>query len=113
MKCGKKFIVILQSLFVGVILVSTVHAGKSVYVITTGDQKVLAYKADANSLTYQTDYDVNVTSCTGIATDESEYGNYLFITFEGANSIQLVDAKSMQYVDTVIAPQRGRMERLR
>jgi hypothetical protein len=87
-------------------LVSTVQAGKSVYVISsTNANKVQAYKVDANSLTYQTEYDTTYGSPVGIAIDESEYGQYLFLTFENQDEIEIVNAKSMQYVDTVIAPQ--------
>ena len=86
--------------------VSNLYASKSVYVISnTGDKKVQAYEVDANSLTYQTDYDTTYSSPVGIAIDESEYGQYLFLTFENQDEIEIVNAKSMQYVDTIIAPQ--------
>lgn len=40
----------------------------------------------------------------GIAIDESDYGAFLFITFEDTDDIEIVNAKSMQYVDIVTAP---------
>jgi len=106
MEHGKKFIIVIFCLLTCVTLVSTVQAGKSVYVISnTNARKVQAYKVDANSLTYQTDYDTTYSSPVGIAIDESEYVQYLFLTFENQDEIEVVDAKSMQYVDTIIAPQ--------
>ena len=104
---SKKLIVGITSvIIVCVMLISTANAGKSVYVISsTNANKVQAYKVDANSLTYQTEYDTTYSYPVGIAIDESEYGQYLFLTFENQDEIEVVDAKSMQYVDTIIAPQ--------
>ena len=63
MKHGKKLTIGIFCLLTCVTLVSTVQAGKSVYVISsTNAKKVQAYKVDANSLTYQTDYDTTYTS---------------------------------------------------
>jgi len=98
---GKKSIITLVWL---IIFVSTAMAGKSVYVISsTNANKVQAYKVDANSLTYQTDYDTSYSGPVGIAIDESEHGQFLFVTFEGTSEIELVNAKTMEYVDTVTA----------
>jgi hypothetical protein len=33
--------------------------------------------------------------CAGIAIDESEYGDFFFVTFEGQDYIELVNAKTM------------------
>jgi 6-phosphogluconolactonase (cycloisomerase 2 family) len=88
---------------------------KSVYVISnTEDSNVAAYKIQGTTLTHQVDYicqsDVSVdTGAVGVAVDESEYGQFLFVTFEDGNLIELVNAKAMQYVDAVVAPQANNL----
>jgi len=104
MLLGKKFVVLLLSLIIFVIDFSTLAKAKSVYVISNiNGNKVQAYKVDANSLTYQVTANTTYNSPVGIAIDESEYGDFLFLTFENQDKIELVNAKTMQYVNTVTA----------
>jgi hypothetical protein len=54
MQSGKKSIIGILCLLICVVLISTVQAGKSVYVISnTNTSKLQAYKVDGNSLAYQ------------------------------------------------------------
>jgi uncharacterized repeat protein (TIGR01451 family) len=80
----------------------TTHA-KSVYVISGTDylQQMQAYKIDGTNLIHQTDYTFDTWGPVGIAIDESDYGQFLFVTFESSDKIELVNAKTMQYVGTV------------
>ena len=83
---------------------------KSVYVINdTVESELQAYKIDGTNLIYQVGYTcrfdpAGLTGAVGLALDESEYGAFLFVTFEGENDIELVDAKTMEYLDIVEAP---------
>ncbi|MHC4633445.1 MAG: hypothetical protein ACYS9C_19540 [Planctomycetota bacterium] len=80
---------------------------RSVYVISdTEASKMQAYKVEDANLVYQIDYHfVSETwGPVGIAIDESEHGEYLFVTFEGDNIIELVNAKTMEYVDVATTP---------
>ena len=90
---------------------SNVGWAKSVYVINdTAALTLQAYKIDGTNLVWQAGYTcVSYVSggAVGIALDESVYGACLFVTFESDNKIELVNAKSMEYVDTVVAPQAG------
>jgi len=89
------------------VFTETIQA-KSVYVINdTEYSEMQAYKIDGASLTYQTQYDFVSEDWgpVGIAIDESDWGQFLFVTFEDTSEIELVNAKTMQYVDTVTAPQ--------
>ena len=86
---------------------------KSLYVINDTETLTLqAYKIEGTNLIWQTQYTcVSQVSggAVGIALDESEYGAFLFVTFESDNKIELVNAKSMQYVATVTAPQANNL----
>ena len=81
---------------------------KSVYVVSdTGaylgsDSYLCAYEIVGNGLVYQTQYKVVNNHAIGIAMDTRSA--YLFVTFENENKIDLISAKTMQYVDTVTAP---------
>ncbi len=90
---------------------SNVGWAKSVYVINDTNARTLqAYKIEGANLTWQTGYTCYSQvsgGAVGVALDESEYGPFLFVTFEDDNKIELVNAKSMQYVDTVMAPEAG------
>ena len=83
--------------------------GKSVYVISnTETSQIKVYKIDGTNLTYQIDYVCELDpsgnmGAVGLAIDESEYGQFLFVTFESQNLVELVNAKTMEYVDTVTA----------
>ena len=87
----------------------------SVYVIeNTEISRLQAYKIEGDSLIYQTDYicendPIGLTGAVGLALDNSTEGQFLFVTFEGMNEIELVNAKSMRYVDTVDAPQANNL----
>ena len=82
------------------------HA-KSVYVISdTETSHIQAYKIDDTNLVYQTDYVCQSapsggTGAVGLAIDPA--AEVLFVTFEGENIIELVNAKKMEYVDIVTA----------
>ena len=97
------------------ILVLTIYEttyAKSVYVINdTGSSEMQAYKVEDANLVYQTDYHFvsEVWGPVGLAIDESGYGQFLFATFESKNEIELINAKTMQYVDTVTAPQANNL----
>ena len=108
MLLGKKLIAILSITIIFTILTGTTLA-KSVYVISdTTDSNLAAYKIDGSSLVHQTNYICQShpgggMGAVGLAIDESEYGQFLFVTFEDENIIELVNAKAMQYVDVVTA----------
>jgi DNA-binding beta-propeller fold protein YncE len=93
-------------LFVG--FAETAQA-KSLYDISdTYTSQLRAYKITGTSLVYQTNYVCRSApgggvSAVGIAIDESDYGDFLFVTFEWTGDIEIVNAKSMQYVDTKTA----------
>jgi hypothetical protein len=76
---------------------------KSVYVINNIDTSQLrVYEIDDANLVYQTDYNCGTNGAVGLAIDESEYGDFLFVTFEFTPAkIEIIDAQMMQYVDTV------------
>jgi hypothetical protein len=69
------------------VFASTAQA-KSLYVISDIDaspSRLRAYDIDGTSLVYQTGYNcVSGTSAVGLAIDESEYGDFLFVTFENS-----------------------------
>jgi len=91
-------------LFIIYLAFCIIAQAKSVYVINENYiySELRAYKIDGNSLVYQTDYSCVNENPVGIAIDESEYGAFLFVTMEWTTScIEIVDAKTMQYVDSV------------
>jgi len=99
---GKRlYIVISLYLLTFIVTVGPAHAAKSVYVISdTEVSEMEAYRIDGANLIWQTDYDF-VSSAWGavaIAIDDSEYGQFLFVTFEWSDEIELVNAKTMQQV---------------
>jgi uncharacterized protein YjiK len=99
----------LTTIFLLVVIFSTTQTilAKSVYVINdTDDSQLQAYKIEGANLVYQTYYNLKSSywGSVGLAIDESEYGEYLFVTFENENMIELVNAKTTQYIDTVTAP---------
>jgi len=97
----RKAILLIVSL---IILITTIPAkARSVYVINDTDaSKMRAYKVEDANLVHQTDADYDFVSHTwgpvGLAIDESEYGQFLFATFESENEIELINAKTMQKV---------------
>ncbi len=67
---SQKWILVITLIIICMMLISTAYADKSVYVISaTNAKKVQAYKVDADSLTYYTDYDTTYSSPVGIAID--------------------------------------------
>jgi hypothetical protein len=94
-------------LFLFVISFNQKIQAKSLYVISDTSatpSRLRAYDIDGTSLVYQTGYNcVTGTSAVGLAIDESEYGDFLFVTFENYNTIEIVDANIMQDVNTVTA----------
>ena len=103
-------IAVLVYLIVAIISVSAIFAGESVYVIDDTETSELAvYEIDANSLSYQTNYYCQLDTpgnmgAIAVAVDESDYGNFLFVSFEQSDQIELIDAVRMQYEDSVTAP---------
>jgi hypothetical protein len=106
---GKKLSTVTFFLFILTALSGTAYAAKSVYVISdTQTSQIYAYKVNGTSLIYQTDYNCvldppDAVGAVALAVDESEYGQFLFVTFESSDEVELVNAKTMQYVDTVTA----------
>ncbi len=104
---GKKLFMFIFYLLIP--LVIPAKAAKSVYVISdTLISQLKAYKVDGTNLIYQNDYvcvsDPPTTAgAIVLAIDESEYGQFLFVTFEDSDEIELVNAKTMKYVDVVTA----------
>ena len=101
---------ILRMLLVFVCVIYSISQAKSVYVINdTVESELQAYKIDGANLIYQAGYicrfdPAGLTGAVGLALDESEYGEFLFVTFEGQNEIELVNAKTMEYVDVLEVP---------
>ena len=99
MQFRKKFIMCLLCLIAFLDLATTIQA-KSVYVINDTDaSEMRAYKVEDANLVHQTEADYDFVSETwgpvGIAIDESDYGQFLFATFETSNEIELINAKTM------------------
>lgn len=74
---------------------------KSVYVISdTADSNLSAYKIQGTALAYQTNYLCQIDFlAVGLALDSAS--GVLFVTFENQNAIELVNARTMEYVDIV------------
>ena len=84
-----------------IILIPGIAKGKSLYtIVDTGLAKVWAYEIDANSLTYQTEYDSPYGSAVGLALN----GDYMFLTFEGSDNVEVASAKTMTSVQLINAP---------
>jgi predicted outer membrane repeat protein len=98
-----------------IILAASVTHARSVYVINdTEFSQLQAYKIEDTNLILQADYICRSDPCgsagaVGLAIDESEYGEFLFITFEHEDKIELVNAKTMQYIETVTVPQASNL----
>jgi len=115
MLTGKRFSITL--LFVSVLIFLSIpsYANKSVYVTSdTLTSQLQSYKIEGSTLVYQTDYTCLLSpsdeyGAVGIAIDESGYGQFLFVTFEYSDEIELVNAKTMEYVDMVIATGAGNL----
>ena len=109
MLTGKRFFLLLVCIIILANLSNSSYAAKSVYVISdTWPSNLQAYKIEGTTLVYQTDYTClsdpeGLIGAIGIAIDESRYGQFLFITFEESEVIEIVNARTMQYVDFVIA----------
>ena len=114
MYLGKKLISLLLSLLFVFSIISIAQA-KSVYVIAdTGTQIydipiIQAYSIQDSNLVYQADYNCVHPLAIGLAIDTDS--EFLFVTHEEyepeqipGNLIEIVNAKTMQYMDTVTAP---------
>jgi len=83
---------------------------KSVYIISdtrTNPSTMQAYEINGSDIIYQIDHILNtetedIYGAISLALDPDT--EILFVTFEGKNAVELVDAKEMKYVDTVTAP---------
>ena len=108
MSIREKLIVLV--LFIFVCAIPEIAKAKSVYVINDTEKSELqAYKIDGTNLTHQVDYvcelgDTGASGAVGVALDESEYGAFLFVTFEDRNEIELVDAKGMVHANRFEVP---------
>jgi hypothetical protein len=89
------------TIFSLIILAASLTQAKSVYVISdTKSSELQAYEIQDANLIWQVNYvcefdPPGVTGSVGLAIDESEYGEFLFVTFEGSDKIELVNAKTM------------------
>jgi len=96
----KHFLSISLLIILVLTLTQTTQA-KSVYVINdTITSQLQAYKIEDSNLVWQADYVCKTEptggmGAVGLAIDESQYGQFLFVTFEGTNKIELVNAKTM------------------
>lgn len=104
----KLLLIVISSLVILSTNLSGTARGRSVYVISNTEvpdetSRIQAYKIDGNNLSYQETYTSDIWGAVGLAIDASEYGNFLFVTFEGEDEMELVNAKSMEYVDVVTA----------
>ena len=96
MQSKQRILGILLCVVILVSMISNAWAGKSVYVISNkGGKEIQAYKVDANSLTYQATTYTTSSSNVGLTIHESDYGKWLFCTFESSDKIELIDAQSM------------------
>ena len=84
---------------------------KSVYVISDTDARLSemkVYEIDEQSiLTHQTNHTLDTSGGSGsgaVGLGIDKENEFLFVTFELHNVIEVVDAKTMTYVDTVTAP---------
>lgn len=104
-----KHTLITLSIIILAVTFPQITQAKSLYVISnTETSRLQAYKIEDTTLVHQTDYvcesdPYGNTGAVGLAIDESDYGQFLFVTFEGTNIIELVNAKTMEYVDVVEA----------
>ncbi|MHC4283095.1 MAG: right-handed parallel beta-helix repeat-containing protein [Planctomycetota bacterium] len=97
-------------LFYIIFINTSITFAHSVYVTSdTQTSHLQSYKIDGTNLIYQVSYmcqldPPNDAGAVAIAIDDSEYGDFLFVTFENEDEIELVNAKTMQYADKVTAP---------
>jgi len=108
MNSGRCISIILTSVAIFLNITQSVFA-RSVYVVSdTGtygysDSYIRAYKISGSNLIFQTQYQTVSKNAIGLAIDDTDYGDFLFVTFEFSDEIELVNAKAMTYIDTVIA----------
>lgn len=98
---GKKLYMVIMYLFILLGLTGSAQAEKSVYVINdTLTSRIQAYKIEGTGLVWQKDYICQSApgggvGSVGLTIDSSEYGQFLFVTFEESGEIELVNAKTM------------------
>lgn len=107
----KKGNLVIVSLIILITSISVIAEARSVYVISNtggwpGDTPIIqAYRIQDSNLVYQTDYNSVHPLAVGLAIDTDS--ECLFITHEygqePGNQIEIVNAKTMKYVDTVTA----------
>ena len=108
MPFGKKLIITSLS-FILITTLQGITLARSVYVVSdTGtyavdDSFIRSYEIDGNSLIYQqNEYKTVTQHAIGLAIDPCS--EYIFVTCEDTPKIELINTKTMQYVDTVTAP---------
>lgn len=103
MRSGKNFVIGTLALIFLCAMLEAVDA-KSLYVISDTDASSLeAYDMQGSSLVYQSTYYLSDWGAVGLTIEESSYEKFLFITYETSNEIEILNAKTMEYVDTVEA----------
>jgi len=103
--CGAKNITKLVFItFSSITTLESVSRATSVYAITNhGTSTITAYDIDGTTLEYQTDIAVPWgTGPVGLALDPES--DTLFVTYDGAEVIELINAKTMEEIEYVEAP---------
>ncbi len=92
-----KNIIGLVCTIIAIAMSNLVYAEESLYVISYMVSGVLkTYEIEGNSLILQnTNYTALDDAKVGITVHESDYGKWLFCTFEGLDKIELVDAETL------------------
>jgi parallel beta-helix repeat protein len=107
MSLGKKPAVLIVSVIVLITTLSPTAEAKSVYVVAdtgTADEDIpviQAYDIEDANLVLQAKYQTVHPLAIGLAIDPQR--GFMFVTHEETNKIEIVNAKAMEYVDTIIA----------
>lgn len=104
MKKADRFAIYILSFLM---LLSTSAVAKSLYVIANINQNptpIQAYNISGATLAFQAEYDVPsyAGGAVGLAVDTDS--EFLFVTYEASNTIQLINAKTMHSEGSVTAP---------
>ena len=101
-------VVALVTSLIGIASVVTANAGvKSLYVITNinaSPSPIDAYSIQGTGLVYQTTSTVPYRGIGAVGLAIDSVAEYLFVTYESSNTIQLVDATTMTDAGTTTAP---------
>jgi hypothetical protein len=77
---------------------------KSVYAIIYHQNDIIgAYKIDANQIDYQTEIQAPQHEIRAIDLAIDSYSSCIFVTYEGENIIEIINAKTLEYEGSVIA----------